>query len=193
MKKVTDFLKPNVLIILGALLFLYYFNLISGNGATLARGIIAVSCACYYLSIGILDIVIGNKFSQNTRKLFDIISVCLFPLFMFVLFLIQTIEGAKNMGPTAWIIAIFSLIASLSLAVFYLLSKLVDKSIIQLLSLLLAAIFGLVLLLNILFTRRGNSIVLGNIDVILVVIYLAYLFYLFNSFKKEDSKAEAKE
>ena len=39
MKKVTDFLKPNILIILGALLLLVYINLLQGNGAALAIGI----------------------------------------------------------------------------------------------------------------------------------------------------------
>ena len=190
MKKVTDFLKPNILIILGALIFLYFMNWLSYQGGGLAIGIIAVICAAYYLAIGILSIVIGNKFSPMVKKVFDVISIDLFAVFMFVYFLIFTIEGAKidgYMGPTAWIIAILSMIAALALAVIYALARFLNKGVLLRFAYLFSAIFALVLLLNLLFANSGDAKNLGQIDVILTVIDIAFVFYLFNSLGSAES------
>ena len=189
MKKLTDFLKPNILIILGALLFLYYMNWLSNRGAGLAIGIVAVICAIYYIAIGVLEIIVGNKFSPQLKKIFELISVSLFAIFMFLFFLLSAVQGAKienYMGPTAWIIAILSMVASLALVAIYAISKFVEKPIMVRFAMFFSAIFALALLLNILFNGRGNPVVLGNIDVILTVIYVAFSFYLFNSFHKEE-------
>ena len=43
MKKIGDFLKPNMFIIFGALLLLYFLNYLSLNGASLAIGILPSS------------------------------------------------------------------------------------------------------------------------------------------------------
>ena len=189
MKKVTDFLKPNILIILGALLFLFYMNWLNNNGAALALGIVAVICAVYYVTIGVLSIVIGDKFSPILKKVFEVISVDLFASFMFAEFLVLTIQFAQIdgfMGPTAWIIAILSMIASLTLVVVYSIAKFTKQKFLVKFAYLFSAIFALVLLLDILFDSRGDSIVLGNINIILVVIYIVYVFYLFNSFEKSE-------
>lgn len=196
MKKLTDFLKPNILIILGALLFLYYMNWLSNQGAGLAIGIVAVICAIYYIAIGVLEIIVGNKFSPQLKKIFELISVSLFAIFMFLFFLLSAVQGAKienYMGPTAWIIAILSMVASLALVAIYAISKFVEKPIMVRFAMLFSAIFALALLLNVLFNGRGNPVVLGNIDVILTVIYVAFLFYLFNSFHKEEVQEKKEE
>ena len=104
MKKIGDFLKPNILVIFGALLLLYFLNYLSLNGAGLAIGIIAVVLSAYYLVVGILGILIGNKFSPQLKKIFEVLSVSLFGAFMFTYFLLTTITGAQInglMGPTA--------------------------------------------------------------------------------------------
>ena len=143
MKKVTDFLRPNILIVFGALLLLFFLNYLQYTGGTLAVGIIAVIMSVYYLAIGILSIIVGDKLP---KKIFDIISVIFFPVFMFVLFLIQTIQAAQIdnfMGPTAWIIAILSMIAALALPVIYLLAKLMNKGPLMRFAYLFAAILFL--------------------------------------------------
>lgn len=202
MKKLTDFLKPNILIVFGALMFLFFLNLLADDGIFLAIGIMGIICAVYYLGVGILEVIIGNKLPESLKKILEIVSVSLYAVFMFVYFLLLTIyyAGANPastnfMGPTAWIIAILSMIASLALAGFYIVSKLVKLPLITRLSYLFAAIFALALLLNILFDPRGDSVVLGNIDIILVVIYIVFTFYLFNALEKLDSapKKEEKE
>lgn len=206
MKKVTDFLRPNILIIFGALLFLFFLNYLSASPkdepATLAIGIIATILSVYYLAIGILGLFLGDKLP---KKVFEVVSVCLFAVFMFTYFLIALINGAqvKNyMGPTAWIIAILSLIGSLALAAIYPVARFVKNKVVLSLAYLFSAIFALVLLLNILFNPRGNSTVLGNIDLILVAIYGVFLFYLFGTLgqpeeapapKKVEAKEEPKE
>lgn len=197
MKKVTDFLKPNILIIFGALLFLYYLNFLSYKGAGLAVGIIAVVMSAYYLAIGIVGLLLGDKLSPMVKKVFEVISVCLFAVFMFVMILLQTIECAKIenwMGPTAWTIAILSMVAFLALAVIYPIAKFVSKPVLLRFAYLFSAIFALALLLAVLFNSRGDSIVLGDFDVLLVAIYLIFTFYLFGSLGQSEAiPAPAKE
>ena len=190
MKKATDFLKPNILIIFGALLFLFFLNYLSGQGATLAIGIIATIVSVYYLAIGILGLFLCDKLP---KKVIDVVSVCLFAVFMFTYFLIALIQAAQIdnfMGPTAWIIAILSLVGSLALAGIYPAARFVNKKGLLGLAYLFSAIFTLVLLLNVLFTPRGNSTVLGNIDLILVAIYGVFVIYLFGTLKPADEIEE---
>ena len=193
MKKVTDFLKPNILIILGALLLLVYINLLQGNGAALAIGIVAVIFASYYLLVGILGLVLGNRISGAVKNGLDVVSACLFPILMFVITLIDTINNAQGMGPTAWIIAIIMMISSIALAAIYALSKFANVDMVNRFAYLFAAIFVLALLLDLLFTAGGATRTLGNISVITVVIYFCYCFFLFNSLGNGSGEANASE
>lgn len=193
MKKIGDFLKPNILIIFGALLLLNFLNYLSLNGAGLAIGIIAVILSAYYLAVGILGILIGNKFSPQLKKIFEVLSVSLFGVFMFIYFLLTTINGAQInglMGPTAWTVQILSMVAALGFVVVYIIARLVNKDGLMRLAYLFSAIFTLALLLNILFDISGNSRVLGNVDILLVAIYAIFTFYLFSTL---TNKAESKE
>ena len=197
MKKIGDFLKPNMFIIFGALLLLYFLNYLSLNGASLAIGIFAVILSTYYLVIGILGILIGNKFSPQLKKIFEVLSVSLFGAFMFIYFLLTTINGAQInglMGPTAWIVQILSMAAALGLAVVYTIARLVNIDALMRFAYLFSAIFALALLLNILFDISGNSRLLGNVDILLVVIYVIFTFYLFSTLtNKAESKEESQE
>ena len=197
MKKIGDFLKPNMFIIFGALLLLYFLNYLSLNGASLAIGIFAVILSTYYLVVGILGILIGNKFSPQLKKIFEVLSVSLFGAFMFIYFLLTTINGAQInglMGPTAWIVQILSMAAALGLAVVYTIARLVNIDALMRFAYLFSAIFALALLLNILFDISGNSRLLGNVDILLVVIYVIFSFYLFSTLtNKAESKEESQE
>lgn len=197
MKKIGDFLKPNMFIIFGALLLLYFLNYLSLNGASLAIGIFAVILSTYYLVVGILGILIGNKFSPQLKKIFEVLSVSLFGAFMFIYFLLTTINGAQIdglMGPTAWIVQILSMAAALGLAVVYTIARLVNIDALMRFAYLFSAIFALALLLNILFDISGDSRLLGNVDILLVVIYVIFTFYLFSTLtNKAESKEEPEE
>ena len=197
MKKIGDFLKPNMFIIFCALLLLYFLNYLSLNGASLAIGIFAVILSTYYLVSGILGILIGNKFSPQLKKIFEVLSVSLFGAFMFIYFLLTTINGAQInglMGPTAWIVQILSMAAALGLAVVYTIARLVNIDALMRFAYLFSAIFALALLLNILFDISGNSRLLGNVDILLIVIYVIFTFYLFSTLtNKAESKEESQE
>lgn len=193
MKKVTDFLRPNILIVLGALLFLYYLNYLSYEGSALAIGIFAVVLSAYYLAIGIVGVLLSNKLNQLVKKIFEVVSVSLFGAFMFTVTLILIINAAKIedfLGPTGWIVGILTMVASLALIGAYALARFLNKDIFVRLAYLFSAIFALVLLLNVLFDISGNSIVLGALDILLVAIYASFTFYLFNSLVKPESAAE---
>ena len=188
MKKISELLKPYLSIILGALLLLVYLNWLSQQEWVLALGIIAVVMAAYYLAVGVVGIVLGDKLPKGLKLALDITSICFFPVFMFVYFLLLTINGHQAMGPTGWVIAIISMAASISLPCAYACSKFVKAPLLGKLCFLFAAIFVLALLLNVLFDFIGDPIVLGNINIISVVIYFVYGYMLMNSLLKPEAK-----
>ena len=198
MKKVTDFIRPNILIIFGALLLLTFLNFLSLQEGYLAIGIIGVISAAYYLAIGILGAILGDKLPAGARKAFDIVSACLFPVLMFVIFLVNIIYGADNFMPTAWIILILSMVGSLALPVFYIVAKVTNKPVFFRFAYLFSAIFALILLLNVLygqqgFIANGAPNMLGDIDFLMLVIHIAFMAYLLGSLGKVEETKEAKE
>ena len=188
MKKIQELIKPVLMIIFGALLLLFYMNFINQNypGGYIALGIIGVVFAIYYLTIGILNLLIGKKLG----KVFDILNVDLFAVLMFAQFLIVVIYNANNMGPTGWVIKILSMIAALALAAFFIVFKLVNVPVIKRLTLLFAGIFALAMLLDILFDDRGFGDLLGNINMISLAIYAIFASILFSNVLKEDAPKE---
>ena len=175
MKKVQEIIKPYLLIIFGALLLLYYLNDLDNTGATLTIGIIGVIVAAFYLTMGILNVLLGDKLPQSLKKVFDITSVALFPLFIFSYYLIAIIKWNDLFGPNGWIITILSLIGSLAAAVLLIISNFINGNTVKKLTTLFAMIFVLILILDLLFSIAGNSIVLGNLDVLLFAIYVVYV------------------
>lgn len=182
MKKLSDYFKTNILVILGALLLIKYLDFLSFKGLYLALGIIALVLATYYIVLGIVIAVMGSKFSAQPLKVCEMLSVSLFALFIFLSFLFMTIDMAELMRVSNWVINILSMVVSLVFAISYIAYKLASKSnIIRFVS-LFALLFILALLLDIIFNAGG---ILGNIDVFLVAIYLSYSFYLFSFLEKK--------
>ena len=193
MKKVFDLMKPYLSIVFGTLLFLCYLNWLSGSDEALAIGIIAVIVAVYYGGAGILLVVMGDRLSTMIKKGLNILSVSLFPTFMFVYFLLNTIRAHDGFGPTGWTIAILSMAGSILLALVYVLSRLSPNKLVARLAYLFAAIFALILLLNVLFDEgTGNTVALGFINVISLTTYVIFCLMLFNSFSGEAPKEEVK-
>ena len=182
MKKINEFVKPYIAIVFGALLLLFYLNWLSGSGATLALGIVAIVMAAYYLASGILAIILGEKLGK-IGKVFNIVSICFFPAFMFAFFLVAIINGSQVMGPAGWFINILSLTGSIVFVGFYIVSRFVNVKIIQRLTLLFGAVFLLALLINVLFDYVGDPNSLGEINIISLVIYILYSYLLISSNK----------
>ena len=196
MKKVTDILRPNLLIIFGAILLLYFLNWLShGRAGDVAVGGYAIAVSGAFIAVGVLGIVLGDKLNQMTKNIFDVACVSLFGTFMFVYFLTRTIDWSSVMGPTGWIIKILSMVASLALIGLYVPSKFAKQPALVRFAYLFSAIFCLALLLDILFLNSGEANALGGVDIILLVAYGLFATYLFNSFAKEEApkQVEAKE
>ena len=191
MKRISEIVKPFISIIFGALLLLLYLNWLQYSGTLLAAGIIAIVFAAYYIGIGVTLVLAGDKLSAQAKKVVSAVSVSLFPLLMFLIFLFTVIASTKYMGPTAWVIAIISLVASIGLAVSYPLALAIKEKVLFKIASLFAAVFLLALLLNVLFDASGNPIGLGAVNILEVVIYGAYVFLLLNSIPRELPAAEA--
>lgn len=192
MKKFTDYLKSNILVVFGALMLVYHLNYLSYGGAALAIGIIATIISAYYISAGILISLAGNKLSPSVRKIFGLLSVTLFAVFMFVVFLMTIITASSVMGPAAWTMNILSMAAALAFIVLYVVSEFSCEPFVRRLAYLFSLIFVLALLSDLLFDVNGNSKPLGSIDVLSVVIYGLYAFFLFNSVDKPENFSKRK-
>lgn len=194
MKKIRNLVEPYLCVVFGALLFLVYLNYLQQGMAPegLAIGIVAVILSAYYLCAGIIGVVLGSKISKTLRNVFDIVSISAFPIFKFVEFLLVVVQLSTVMGPTAWVISILSLVASIALPVVYLISRFANNEVINHISYLFAIIFVLVLLLNMLFDVMGSPIAVGDINIVGLVIYLIYSYMLMNSLmeKNEERKAQ---
>ena len=197
MKKIKELLKPFIFIIFGALLFLCYFNGLSSEGGGLAISIIAVVLAAYFLAVGILSVVLGEKLGK-TKGLLNLIGVATFPLFLGVVELITLINLADidgYLGPTGWTISILTIAAAFGLGGLLFVSYFVRSKGLHRITFLFGAIFVLALLLDILLLTDGSARTIGDVVILQVVLYACYVSMLFEvlaSLKenKESKKAE---
>ena len=183
MKKINELIKPYLSIIFGVLLFLYFFDWLSVGGGYLALGIIAVVLAVCFVGVGILSITAGDKFSKDLKKMLDTIFVGMFAIFMGVYFLIFLINAAKVeglLGPNGWTIAIFSITSAFLFGCLLLGAHFSKEKALTKLALVFGPLFILSLLFEVLF-NNGTPVVLGNINVLQVVMFALYISMLFDS------------
>jgi len=189
MKKLGEMLKPFYSIILGTLMLLFYMDLLQSSGAWLALGIVGMVFAAYYICVGIATVVTGDKLSAPTRGIIESLSVLLFPVFMFVFFLITAIGGAGS--PTDWVIVILGMVSSIGFTALYVLSVFGKNSSLMNLTRLFAFIFILALILFILlFIGNGT---LGGINIVQFAICVVYSVMLISAVEptaEEESKTE---
>ena len=193
MKKFYEKVKPFFLVILGALILLTYLPCIRGEGSVLALGIISIVVAAFYVGYGIVVLLIGDKIPALVKKILDIVVVGLFPAFVFTGILMDTISLYENYTPTGWIIAILGMIAALGIAVVYAVAAFVKNNILSKLVSIFALTFVLALLMNVLFDAIGLPMVLGNITIVVLVIYAVYTAILFSAIGGLESGEQSEE
>ena len=175
MNKVIELIKPYLSIVFGFLLFLYYFNYLQYSGILLAIGIIAVFISLYYLVHGILNFFLDDKMKDG-KDILNLVSLSLFPLFIFFHLIVLIVNNSNIFGPTSWVIVIFGLITSLAFPVFAIIAHFVKNKTLSKLSYLFNFLFFLGLLLSIFFNMSGNAIRLGDLDFIYTLIILCFFF-----------------
>ena len=199
MKKIKELLKPFIFIIFGALLFLMFFNYLGVGGALLAIGIVAVVLSSYFIVVGILSVVLGDKLGK-AKGVLNLVGVATFPLLMGVIFLLDLIGKAQDdytyLGPSGWTIAILSIASAFALGILLFIAYFVKSKGLHRVTFLFGAIFVLALLLDVL-VQDGFAVALGQIIVLQVVLYGCYvsmLFEVLSSFKenKEPKHVEEK-
>ena len=173
MKKYGSILQALLPTIIGAFMLLLYMNLLNGQGATLALGIIGVIVAAYYIVAGIVDSLLGAS-KGNITGIIKKLNVVVFPAFMFVSFLITVINGANALSPTGWVIAIVSLVASIGFALFISFGWAAKSSVLIKVATMLGVLFILSLALTIFFDYTGSPNALGNIGLAETVVYVLY-------------------
>ena len=175
MNKIIELIKPYLSIVFGFLLFLYYFNYLQYSGILLAIGIIAVFISLYYLVHGILNFFLDDKM-KNGKDILNLVSLSLFPLFIFFHLIVLIVNNSNIFGPTSWVIVIFGLLTSLAFPAFAIIAHFVKNKTLSKLSYLFNFLFFLGLLLSIFFNMSGNAIRLGDLDFIYTLIILCFFF-----------------
>ena len=175
MNKVIELIKPYLSIVFGFLLFLYYFNYLQYSGILLAIGIIAVFISLYYLVYGILNLFLNDKIKDG-KDILNLVSLSLFPLFIFFHLIVLIVNNSNIFGPTSWVIVIFGLLTSLAFPVFAIIAHFVKNKTLSKLSYLFNFLFFLGLLLSTFFNMSGNAIRLGDLDFIYTLIILCFFF-----------------
>ena len=175
MNKIIELIKPYLSIVFGFLLFLYYFNYFQYSGILLAIGIIAVFISLYYLVHGILNFFLDDKMKDG-KDILNLVSLSLFPLFIFFHLIVLIVNNSNIFGPTSWVIVIFGLLTSLAFPVFAIIAHFVKNKTLSKLSYLFNFLFFLGLLLSIFFNLSGNAIRLGDLDFIYTLIILCFFF-----------------
>ena len=194
MKKINDSFKPYLPIVFGALLLLFCINGLNTTDGQLAVAIIGTVFAAYYLFIGIAPIFL----KKGLPEILDVPTLALFPLYFFVKALVRVITLNSFMGPTAWIIAIWTMVASLAFPVCFFLIRIGKVQGLGRLTKMLSAAFALSLILDLLFDTNGSPIVLGNFSPMLLALYLLYVATALPALTrapepKEEPKPEEKE
>ncbi len=175
MKKLCEMFKPFLSIIFGSILFLLYLNYLQSNSGMQLLGATGFILSLYCLVVGIIEVFLGKKMPNSFKKVLNLLNVVLFPFLMFVHY-IFVIKGNSNFfGPTAWVIAIFSLVGSVAMIIIYVISFFVQDKILRKLEYLFFGIFALILLLSLAFDVSGAPIRLGDLDIVSIVLYLFYL------------------
>ncbi len=191
MKRIQETVVAYISIIFGALLLLIYLNALGGgNGLGIVLGVIALVMAIYYIAIGVIDAVAGDKLPAKANKIFGIISIAAYPVLFFVQLLIVMIGNKDFFVPTGWVISILGMVASLGFAIIYVVSKFAGSLALKKITRLCGMVFALVMLLNVLFDAFGAPNALGQISLIGTITYIAYGFMLYTALKEKEEAVE---
>ena len=182
MKQYSSIIKAFLPTVIGAFMLLLYMNLLGSRGAALALGIIGVIVAAYYLAYGIF---LALAPESNIRVILQRGNVIALPTFMFVFFLMTLIQTAQQLGPTGWVISIFSLIASIGFAIFVLFSWFAKSEPVNKVANLLGVLFLLALVLTLFFAINGTPTTFGDIELPSTVTYILYGVMLFTINEKK--------
>lgn len=178
MKKVTEFIKPLLLLIFGSLALLFYMNYLQLQDEYLAFGIVAVIFSAYYLVAGILTYVLGNKLNNSLQLVFDILNISLFPLILFFMRVLnmKRLVQADAMSVNDWIVDITFFVATVTLIVFYMVYRFTKQPVMGRIAFLCGGIFVLVLVVELVL---NNTV--GSLPLIQLALYGIYTYILFST------------
>lgn len=178
MKKVTEFIKPLLLLIFGSLALLFYMNYLQLQDEYLAFGIVAVIFSAYYLVAGILTYVLGNRLNNSLQLVFDILNVSLFPLILFFMRILnmKRLIQADAMSVNDWIVYITFFVATVTLIVFYMVYRFTKQPVMGRIAFLCGGILVLTLVVELVL---NNTV--GSLPLIQLALYGIYTYVLFST------------
>ncbi len=188
--KFMKFAKPLLSMTLGTLLILGYLNLLQGGGEALAIGIIALILGLSYVGYGVVAFLFADRLPAKAKDGIEVAGVAIYPLFLFVYMLLIVIQLEGNLGPTGWIVAIIAMTSGLGFLAVFASSRFVDSKPLRQLSYLCAAIFGLALVLLLIFNINGNARGIGDLTLLELLEYASYGGLLALAFMKKDEPRE---
>ena len=178
MKKLIDLIKPFLSIVLGALVILLFLNGLSDGGTDTAKAVFALIVGAYFITIGVIKFVAGNKIDKKVLDILSAIAIASYAVLFFVVVVCNMADFAsedimkqiRGYGTNGWIIALYSVVISAGFAAVYLVAYFVKNEVLNKVSNLLGLLFLLALVLNVLFSiDRGDPVQLGDIVILAVV------------------------
>lgn len=189
MEKIRNLIKPYLAVVFGVLFLLANLNYLTGGRATVVTvGVFALIFAIYYIAYGLVAALFSNKIPANVKKPLDVVVICLYPLFEFIISLIMIIENANMIGPSGWIIIILTLISSIAFVVLYVMGNFVNGLKLDGIIYLLGFIFTVALVVSHIFYLDGTPIIIGDVAIVDIAIVAIYISMMFASFKKENKE-----
>ena len=178
MKRVTEFIKPLLLLIFGSLALLFYMDYLQLQDEYLAFGIVAVIFSAYYLVAGILTYVLGNRLNNSLQLVFDILNVSLFPLILFFMRILnmRRLIQADAMSVNDWIVYITFFVATVTLIVFYMVYRFTKQPVMGRIAFLCGGILVLTLVVELVL---NNTV--GSLPLIQMALYGIYTYVLFST------------
>lgn len=197
MKKIQELIKPIFLVVFGVIMLLIYLGGLGNDDAKfLVLAIFGVVFAAYYISVGLLNVTMGEKMNATLKMFLDILNVSLFAFLMLYQTIVNMIlwVDLDMMNTTGWIVNIYSIAAALGLIVFMVLVKTATKqSFLDRLLPLFAVLFALALLLNLVFSPAGVPVPVGELVMVEVALYAMFLPVMFNAIGKPQGSEEPKQ
>lgn len=178
MKKINEGFKPFFPIVFGTLLLFTYLNFLQGDGGTLALGIISLIFAIYYIGVGVLLIIAKEKLAKH-EKLLNTIGIVLYPVFLFVYYLVIIIQGGDFIEVVGWILAITMLVATLGTAIFVLVANFSKNDALKKVAQLCGSLLAVMILVTLLFNEQGDVIAIGQIVPVVVALKCIYCMMLY--------------
>ena len=184
MKKVLDYIKPFISIVFGALITLLFLNNLNRGDLETVKSVFAIIVGGYFIVVGLLGLLAPQQIGERPLRLLNSIGISVYAVFFFLCIVLNVADYNAGYGVNGWVVANFALTVSMGFAVLFLLTFFIKNAVVERLARIFGLLFLLALLLNVLFDRLGNPMLLGGIELLKVVTHITFACIYLGTWKE---------